>query len=116
MNEHQQVESLTLKRIFNDLYKDRITILLISFFVTLISVVYSLSLNNIYRSETYLKLSENPANYSETSSLSEAAGGLGSILGLGLGNNDKLILANVKKNSIKVLFKIINSKRHFIFK
>ncbi len=97
MNEHQQAESLTLTRILRGLYRDRFTIFTVTFLVSLASVIYSFSINNIYRSETYLKLSENPSNYSESSSVMEAAGGLSSLLGLSLGSNDKLVLSNIKK-------------------
>ena len=97
MNEHQQAESLTLTRILRGLYRDRFTIFTTTFLVSLASVIYSFSINNIYRSETYLKLSENPSNYSESSSVMEAAGGLSSLLGLSLGSNDKLVLSNIKK-------------------
>lgn len=97
MNEHQQAESLTLTRILSGLYRDRFTIFTTTFLVSLASVIYSFSINNIYRSETYLKLSENPSNYSENSSVMEAAGGLSSLLGLSLGSNDKLVLSNIKK-------------------
>ena len=97
MNELQQAESLTLTRILRGLYRDRFIIFIITFLVSLASVIYSFSINNIYRSETYLKLSENPSNYTESSSVMEAAGGLSSLLGISLGGNDKLVLSNIKK-------------------
>ena len=97
MDELQQAESLSLKKILRDLYYSRYLIFSSVIAISLISITLAFNTENVYRSESYLKLSDNPSNFMDQSPLNEAAGGISSILGLGLASSDKLVISTMKK-------------------
>ena len=109
MDELQQAESLSLKNILKDLYYSRYLIFSSVLAISLISIALAFNSENVYRSESYLKLSDNPSNFMDQSPLNEAAGGISSILGLGLASSDKLVISTMKKIESRSFLKLLIS-------
>ena len=81
---------LDLSEIFKTLWKNKITVLVFTFFSGIFSVFYSLSLPNIYTSSAVVQVAESE-NSNQLSSLSNQFSGVASLVGLttSIGGADK---------------------------
>ena len=81
---------INLKALFSILWSSKMLILSISSFFAIFSVIYTLSLSNIYTSSALLKLSQNDEN-SALSSIGSNFSGLASLAGVSIptGGNDQ---------------------------
>ena len=84
INSIKEDKDLNLSDLLNVLLKKKIFILCITFIFSLSSVIYSLSLNNIYTSTVLLKPIDDSSNSS--SNISSQFGGMASLAGISLGS------------------------------
>ena len=91
---------LDLSEIFKTLWKNKITVLVFTFFSGIFSVFYSLSLPNIYTSSAVVQVAESE-NSNQLSSLSNQFSGVASLVGLttSIGGADKTKFALAKLKS-----------------
>ena len=85
-------DEIDLTELFSVLWKAKILIIVITSFFALSSVLYALSLTNIYKSEAILSVAEQP---NDRGSLAGGMGGLASLAGISLPSSgeDKSVIA-----------------------
>ena len=101
-NSFYENEELTFKELIIILWKSKVSIILITTIFAVSSVIYSLSLTNIYTSTAVLKVASNE-NQSSISNLAGQYSGLANLAGISLpsgGSADKstYVLATLKSN------------------
>jgi uncharacterized protein involved in exopolysaccharide biosynthesis len=101
-------EEINLLDLFDMLWKDKVTILIITFILSLMSVIYSLSISDIYRSEASLA----PVSSDDSSSNNPLSqlGGLAGFAGISINNKIDKTALGIEVLKSRKFFNELNEK------